>query len=130
MTDASSRLVKAALDGRKTEKVTLTVEGTPEALTKLMNLLAAIQYNTGVGHSCTIGAFFDGDGADKIHVDGIPEANAKLGKDMASACSEYGDGLLAQIDTSTAHTLNARYVEYSGDTVEIVQRRKVYPEAD
>jgi hypothetical protein len=121
---AKARL-KAKLDGRETQTLDLKIEATPEAMKTIVNLLAAIQYNTGVGHSCTIGAFFDGDGADKVWVEGLPD---NLGKEMASACSSHGDGVLAMIGPDTALTYNAQYEERDGQTIEILRKKSVYPE--
>lgn len=127
--EAKTRLA-AKLDGRDTKKVQLTLEGTPEALNKLLNLLGAIQYNTGVGHSCMIGAFFDGDGADKIYVKDLPDPNKEIGKDMAAACSDRGDGLLAQIDVSKAFAYYTTWSEVDGKQVELLQKSTAYPDAD
>jgi hypothetical protein len=122
--EAKSRLM-AKLDGLETQTLDLKVEATPEAMKTLVNLLAAIQYNTGVGHSCTMGAFFDGDGVDKVWIEGLPD---NLGKEMATACSSYGDDVLARIGASTAQTYNEQYVELSGEAVHVLRKKSVYPE--
>jgi hypothetical protein len=113
--------VTADLDGRDTVKLSLQVEGTPDAVKVLVNLLAAIQYNTNVGHSCTIGAYFDGDGADKLRFEGLPEND---GKEMAEACGNYGDGLMAQIGLDIALAFNTTYTE---DHQQMVRQTKVWP---
>lgn len=122
--EAKSRL-RAKLDGMETQILNLKIEATPEAMKTLVNLLAAIQYNTGVGHSCTIGAFFDGDGADKIWIEGLPD---NLGKEMAAACSSHGDGVLAMIGADTAHTYNTQYEDVGGKSIETIRKKSVYPE--
>lgn len=125
--EAKTRLA-AKLDGRDTKKVQLTLEGTPEALKTMLNFLAAVQYNTGVGHSCVTAAFFDGDGADKIAVEGIPKENLEAGKAMATACSDQGDGLMAMVGSDTAVAYATTYHELDGKTVQVVHSTKVYPE--
>lgn len=104
-------------------EVTLVVKGSPNAVKTLVNLVGAIQYNCQVGHSAMVGAFFDGDGADKISVDGLPD---KLGADMAKACGSYGDSLLACIGPSTALSYNTRYDD-NGNT--LYDFKRVFPEA-
>jgi hypothetical protein len=100
--------VQAATRLKATEEQTFTLEVScsPSAYAKLINLLGAIQYNTAVGHSCQIGAYFDGDGADKVAFEGLPD---NLGRDMADACANYGDDLFALIDDETALVYNQRY---------------------
>lgn len=77
----------AVLDGRDTQKMTLTIEGTEEALKTVANLLAALQWAGSAGHSGKFGCFFDGDGADKISIEGLPD---NVGADMANATCAYG----------------------------------------
>lgn len=102
-------------------ELNLKIRCSGDAGLTLINLLAAIEYNTNVGHSCTIGAFFDGDGADKISIEGLPD---NKGKDMAEACGNHGDDLMAHIGDYSASVYNTSY----NDTGEQVLRRKtVYP---
>lgn len=72
---------------------------TKEAYKTIVNMLQAIEYNCGVGHSATIAGFFDGDGSDKITVEGLPEGS---GRDMARAGCDYGDGLMLHIGPASA----------------------------
>lgn len=123
---AKSRLQARLGASSETEKVTLTIEATPDAMKRLLNLLGAIQYNTGVGHSCSMGAFFDGDGPDKVWVEGLPDENKKLGADMASACSERSDGLVALIDTTSAVAYDARY-QGEGNEGRVLVTSPAYP---
>lgn len=125
---ASSIQDTVTAERRRLEKLTIEVEATPEAMTTLVNLLAAIEYNTQVGHSATIGAFFDGDGADKVRVSGLPKNE---GAEMAKACSAYGDDVAAIIGTSTAHSLTDFYVDdQDGNTVKAFKRVTVYRSTD
>ncbi len=77
----------AAIEGRDTKTMTLTIEGTGEAFDTLVNLLAAIQWAGSAGHSGKFGCFIDGDGADKIRIEGLPP---NQGGEMARATCEYG----------------------------------------
>lgn len=77
----------AVIDGRQTQKVTLTIEGSGEAFATVINLLGALQWAGSAGHSGKFGCFFDGDGADKITIEGLPD---NQGSDMARATCEYG----------------------------------------
>lgn len=72
----------------------------------VINMLAAAQWNCAVGHSGTVAAFFDGDGSDKIEIEGLPEND---GADMANAASSYGDGLMMHIGPSSAMAYNDIY---------------------
>lgn len=119
--NAATRLVTAA--NKQVQYLDLRISGSPEAIQTITNLLAVIEWNCQVGHSATVGAFFDGDGADKITIEGIPDANKKLGRDMAQACSSYGDDILARIASGTAAVLNTVYKE----GVESVRTTVVYP---
>jgi hypothetical protein len=83
------RLEVSNIEGRPTKKMNLTIEGSGEAFDTLVNLLAAIQWASGAGHSGKFGCFVDGDGADKIRIQGLPP---NQGADMANAtCSHGGD---------------------------------------
>lgn len=85
----------------------------------LINLLGAIQYNCDVGHSAVVAAFFDGDGADKVKILGLPDNN---GKEMAEACGTYGDDLMALIGIEHATAYNQMLATERGD--ELIARRK------
>lgn len=117
-------LEHSAIDGRATTVRQITIEGTETAVATLFNLLAAISYNTQVGHSCVMGAYFDGDGADKIRVIGLPD---NTGEDQAKACSDHGDGVLALIGTDTAQTYNERYITHEGEDGILLVRKTVWP---
>lgn len=81
------RLHTAGIEGRPTKRMTVTIEGTAEAFDTVVNLLAAIQWAGGAGHSGKFGCFIDGDGADKIRIEGLPE---NQGGEMANATCAYG----------------------------------------
>ena len=117
-------LEHSALDGHGTVVRQLTIEGTENAVQTLINLLAAIERNTQVGHSAVVGAFFDGDGHDKIRVLGLP---ANTGAEQANACSDYGDGLLALIGSNSAQVINERYITHEGEDVIAISRKTVWP---
>lgn len=84
----------------------------------LVNLLGAIQYNCDVGHSAVVGAFFDGDGADKVEIKGLPDNE---GSDMAKAASDYNDSLMVQVGPHSAQA-------YADDNVGGFSRKTVWPE--
>jgi len=118
---------------RKPSKPDLTLDiycRDPETLQTLINFLHVVQYNGQVGHSALVGAFFDGDGAGQIHIDGLP--NDKDAISMAKALGEYGDGHLAEVGPYSARGWNTAYP----DGVEIpdeytcVRSTKVFPEEE
>lgn len=123
--------VKSDETARRSDKgVTLELKiycSTEETALTLSNLLAAIAHNTAVGHSATVGAFFDGDGHDFIEVKGLPE---NTGRDMAAAASDYGDGMLAEVGPHSAMVYNTRYDKINGEEVQIVKRTAVWPPKD
>lgn len=105
-------------------RLTLTIDCEGDAGKTLINLLGVIQWNCNVGHSAVVGAFFDGDGWDKIKIEGLPEGDYK---EMAEALSSYGDGHLAQVGPKSAIAWNEKlYDDKEGRYV--VTRTKVYPE--
>jgi hypothetical protein len=127
--EASQRLKAAKLGGYDAEVLDLRVTGTPEALKTLTNLLAAIQWNTNVGHSCKVAAYFDGDGADKIRIDGLPD---NLGADMAEAASSYGDGFMMEISAEKAwgHNYSFQEGDDHGNMAPIVTATLAYPKEE
>jgi hypothetical protein len=95
-----------------------------ETARTVANWLAAAARNCGVGHSATVAAFFDGDGADFIEVKGLPEND---GAAMADACGNWGDGLMAHIGPYSAQTYNTSYADVNGESVEVLRRKTVWP---
>jgi hypothetical protein len=95
-----------------------------ETARTVANWLAAAARNCGVGHSATVAAFFDGDGADFIEVKGLPEND---GAAMADACGNWGDGLMAHIGPYSAQAYNTSYADVNGESVEILRRKTVWP---
>jgi hypothetical protein len=89
-----------------------------ETARTVANWLAAAARNCGVGHSATVAAFFDGDGADFIEVKGLPEND---GAAMADACGNWGDGLMAHIGPYSAQAYNTSYADVNGETVEALE---------
>jgi hypothetical protein len=77
----------------------LTIRCKGEAYKTLINFLGAVAQNCNAGHSAVVAAFFDGDGSDKLKIEGLPEND---GAAMANACGDYGDGLMALIGPSSA----------------------------
>jgi hypothetical protein len=97
-----------------------------EAYKTLVNMLGVIQWNGGVGHSAVTAAFFDGDGADQVKIDGLPEGPYK---EMAQALSSNGDGFMGMVDAerATAYNTISDYFRYEGTTV---KAKIVYPPQD
>jgi hypothetical protein len=122
--EASKRLKaeENKVQGYDAKTFEIKVKCSESVYDKLINLLAAIEYNCNAGHSVQIGAFFDGDGSDKVEIDGLP---FNYGRDMADACANYGDDLFALIDSKTAIVYNTRYLENDVPTYKITE---VYPE--
>lgn len=116
----TSAVVTAAKDS-----VTLNIKAvcsSKEAALTLSNLLAAIQRNCDVGHSATVGAFFDGDGADHVQFTGLLPENE--GAKMAEACGNWNDGLFAEV---SAHSARAHNTTYETDEKRIYHVRSAWP---
>jgi hypothetical protein len=65
----------------------VTLSGSKECVRRVQRLLACIEYNGGVGHSGTFGITWDGDGADRIRIDGLPK---DIDRKQFEAQSNYG----------------------------------------
>ncbi len=116
---------ETARDKSKGTTLKLEVYCSNEATVKtISNLLAAISRNCSVGHSATVAAFFDGDGADFVEVKGLPEND---GAAMADACGDWGDGLMAQIGPNSAIAYNTVYKDVAGVSEQMVRRTKCWP---
>ena len=81
------KLEVSHIQGADTKTMNLTIEASQEAFDTLVNLLAAIQWASSVGHSGKFGCYIDGDGADRIRINGLPN---NTGADMANATCAYG----------------------------------------
>jgi hypothetical protein len=90
----------------------------------LVNLLGVIQWNGRVGHSATVGAFFDGDGAGQVRIEGLPKGDYA---EMAKELSSYGDGHLAEVGPSSARAWNTVHPEELTEEHHIVKPTKVWP---
>lgn len=81
------------VDTFKNEKATtahtVTISGEPEKVNRVLALLAMIQFNGHVGHSGIFGISWDGDGSDKIDIDGLKQVFID-NKDGINACTSYG----------------------------------------
>ncbi len=65
------RALDWALDAAPVEATrTFTVSGNADVLARIDKMLAYISWCSGVGHSCTVGMDLDGDGFDRIKVEG------------------------------------------------------------
>lgn len=117
-------MVIKVVSEQEVQRVVLSVEGSPEALKTLLNLLGAIQWCCSEGHSACLGATFDGDGSDFIRIRGLPKND---GPEQAAACFDYGDGLLAEIGAYSAYANSSRYTELDGEDVRVLHRTKVWP---
>lgn len=101
----------------------LKIECSTEQVYKtLVNLLGVIQWNCGVGHSAISAAFFDGDGADKLRIEGLPEGDYEA---MAQALSSYGDGLMGCVGADVATAYNENYL---GNGQSVYRTKQVWPE--
>ena len=125
--EAAERLRATKLAGYDAETLDLRIVATPEAMKTLVNLLAAIQYNTNIGHSVMLASFFDGDGQDKVSFEGLPE---NLGIEMSDAAREMGDGYMQSIQSDVAFAHNYRYQDgdHNGSDDVIVGRKLAYKE--
>ena len=96
-------------------KVEITLEGAPEAVRRILRLLACIEYNGSVGHSGLFGISWDGDGADRIRIKGLPK---DIDRKQFGAMSNYssileyvGEGekcYITKIDRDTGTPTNIR----------------------
>jgi len=80
--------LKEILSEASKDVITVEVKliGTPACVERVMSLLGMIQYNGAVGHSGIFGISWDGDGADKIKIEGpIPDHRKAW-----NATSSYG----------------------------------------
>jgi len=67
-------------------EVSLKLIGKPECVERVMSLLGMIAFNGAIGHSGIFGISWDGDGSDKIKVEGdLPDH-----RDAWNACTNYG----------------------------------------
>lgn len=114
--EAKQRLVAA---GPK-QTLKLEIECSGDAYLTLVNLLGVIQHNCGVGHSATVAAFFDGDGADFVRIKGLPDGEYR---EMAEALGAYG----GSFEEVHAHQANVHSVKYNEKDERILTTRKVYP---
>lgn len=112
--EAKQRLLAA--DDEQVLNLTIRCRG--EAGKTLVNLLGAIAQNCNIGHSAVVAAFFDGDGADKVMIEGLPEND---GAEMANACGDYNDSLMALIGPHSA-------MAYSDHNDGTFTRKTVWPE--
>lgn len=72
-------------------KLDVQLQGSPDAIRRVLGFLAMIEYNGAVGHSGTFGLDWDGDGADRINIkaDGYKEVQKEL-RDGFEECGSYG----------------------------------------
>lgn len=113
------------LAARDTKVLNLTITCSGDTYTTLVNLLGVIQWNCGVGHSATVGAFFDGDGADQMTIEGLPEGEYQA---IAEAISSYGDDVAAIVGPNSGSVWNT--VTEAGPDTKMFRKKQVYPNAD
>jgi len=81
--------MKIQINKKETVEATITLTGSPECVRRILTLLAMIETNGGNGHSGTFGISWDGDGNDKISINGIEDVKKESAEGIRS-CSEYG----------------------------------------
>lgn len=113
--------VAPTLADKDEQTLNLTIKCRGDAYFTLINLLGVIQWNCDVGHTATVAGFFDGDGADKIQITGLPKGDYT---EMAQALSDYGDGLMAEVGPSSAVAYNSKYIS---ETQKEYTRKRVWP---
>lgn len=122
-----ARLTKPVVARDSSKGTTLKLEiycSNEDTVKTISNLLAAISRNCGVGHSATVAAFFDGDGADFMEVKGLPPND---GAAMADACGDWGDGLFAMIGPHSAIAYNTVYKTVDGKDEQLLRQTKCWP---
>lgn len=80
------------------------LSGSKECVRRVQRLLACIEYNGGVGHSGTFGIAWDGDGADKIRIDGLPK---DIDHKQFEAQSNYGGEVEVVGEGEKCYVLNS-----------------------
>ena len=122
---------KQRLAAAEQETLEISITASPDMLKRIVNLLGVIQWNSSVGHSATVGTFVDGDGADRITVDGLPDGDYR---DMAEALSSYGDSYFAEVSENYAKAHNScnalppHVGDHLSDSQTVVTRSVVWPE--
>lgn len=113
---------------KKGSGVTINAEiycSNEETARTVSNWLAAVAHNCAVGHSATVAAFFDGDGADFIEVKGLPEND---GADQARAGSNWGDDLMLHVGPYSAQAYGSGYATTKdGEEVQTLRKTTVWP---
>ncbi len=80
--------IKISLSKAKPEaERTVVLKGSQECVDRVATFLGMLVYNGNIGHSGVFGLGWDGDGSDKLDVDGIDDA---VNKDGYAACGAYG----------------------------------------
>lgn len=125
---AAPRLAPIETARKKGSGVTINAEiycSNEDTAATIANWLAAVARNCAVGHSATVAAFFDGDGADYIDVKGLPD---NAGAEMADAGGNWGDDLMLHVGPHSAQAYGSGYATTaSGDSVETLRKKTVWP---
>lgn len=82
----------------------VTLSGSKECVRRVQRLLACIEYNGGVGHSGTFGISWDGDGADRIRINGLPK---DIDRKQFEAQSNYGGEVEVVGEGEKCYVLNS-----------------------
>ena len=85
---AASRL--QARSSKYEAEVTLTIKGNADVVERVKALLFTMGWASGVGHSGFFGTDVDGDGADRLYVEGLSKDEEKEYAKLANALSDYG----------------------------------------
>lgn len=76
-----------ARSGEETVKATVTLEGSPECVDRVLALLSVIHLNGSWGHSGIFGVSWDGDGRDFVDLTG--DVDPSKYKDLAQGMGDY-----------------------------------------
>ena len=81
------RLKVKARSGEETVKATVTLEGSPDCVERVLALLSVIHLNGSWGHSGIFGVSWDGDGRDFVDLTG--DVDPSKYKDLAQAMGDH-----------------------------------------
>lgn len=124
--NAATRLrsAKADVDDQEiTAKVTIT--GSQECVERVLALLYLVDHNGKVGHSGTFAIGWDGDGSDRVNIEGFPDDLAKKFNELANTLSSYG-GQVEQVGQGCTGFVLSGDLEGS----HYLKSKRVYPETE
>lgn len=106
-------------------EATITIKGNADVVARVKALLFTMGWASSVGHSGFFGADIDGDGADRLYIEGLDKAEEKEYAKLANALSGYG-GHVEGIGGAG----NRAYCLDNNPDGSYLKRTDIYPEED